>query len=169
VAALQGILENEGQEAFNDRMIKIFRDVPTKQAVGLLVPISRAFLSKMSEETITKIMLLGDLLPVCLDCFQDRLTQAVISRVVTLIITLCPLGAVDMIKCLAANRRTTRLITAEAINKPFKTGCLVRTRAADFATRLEILQTLCSLDEIRNKVLPESVAKAEEDLKSIID
>jgi hypothetical protein len=166
---LQTLWEEKGSDAFNDCMVQRFRGMPIKQAEELIAPISQKFLSKMSDEAITKIMVFGGILPLCLGCFQERLTQAIISRVVTLIITLCPLGALDMITCLATDQRTRRLITAEAINKPFKTGSLVRGDDADFATRLKILQLLCSKEATRNKVLPASLEQAEADLKTIIE
>jgi len=166
-AELVAIWENGGSEPFNDYIVQLFRNLPTQQAELLLVPVSRNFLSKMSDDTIVKIMVFGGILPVCLDCFQERLNPAIINRVVSLVISLCPMGAVGMIKVLATDQRTNRMITADAINKPFKTGSLVRSDPVDFATRLKILQIFSSAEVTRNKVRPESLAKAESDFQIV--
>jgi hypothetical protein len=166
-AELMAIWEKGGPEVFNDHIVQLFRGLAIQQAEILLVPVSRNFLSKMSDDTIVKIMVFGGIFSVCLDCFQERLTPAIINRVVSLIISLCPMGAVGMIKILATDPRTNRMITAEAINKPFKTGSLVRSDPVDFATRLKILQLFSSLVITRNKVRPESLAKAESDFQIV--
>jgi hypothetical protein len=161
---LKEILEKEGDYAFSEQLYNVLLDMPTTQAAALLVPIAHCFGSHIQAETLEELMIHGDFLDTCLDCFTDRLTVDVISHVVTNIIRIVPLGAVDKIKLLATDYRTKDKITKDAINEPFRRGSLMSRESGHVRKRLEILEFFQSLEVTRgDKVLPTSFTRSEND------